>query len=188
MKLVDPRENPAVAYVYGDAMGLPFADEAFEALVCSQTYEHVPSSPHLFAEILRVMKPGGVVFFSGPNKVFPIEPHYYLPFLHWLPEKWADGYLRLTKRGTHYYERSRTYWDLRRTFLKDYEVHDSMRYVLQYYALTNPKKGMRRLYSLAAKLPPFLLKLLSPFMVNINWVLVKREAGKNGAKNIQFAR
>ncbi len=45
MKLVDPRENPTVSYVYGDAMGLPFADEAFEALVCSQTYEHVPSSP-----------------------------------------------------------------------------------------------------------------------------------------------
>jgi hypothetical protein len=60
--------------------------------------------------------------------------------------------------------------------------------VLQYFALTNPKAGMRRLYALAAKLPPFLLKLLSPFMVNINWVLVKREAGKNGARNIQFAR
>ncbi|HOE34308.1 MAG TPA: methyltransferase domain-containing protein [Anaerolineaceae bacterium] len=187
MKLINPRENPAVSYVYGDAMGLPFADESFEALVCSQTYEHVPSSPHLFAEMLRVMKPGGVVFFSGPNKTFPIEPHYYLPFLHWLPEKWADRYLRLTKRGTHYYERSRTYWDLRRTFLKDYEVHDAMRYVLQYYALVHPKSGMRRLYGLAAKLPPFLLKLLSPFMVNINWVLVKRGAGKNGSKNIQFA-
>ncbi len=102
MRLIDPRENPAVAYVYGDAMGLPFADEAFEALVCPQTYEHVPSSPHLFAEVLRVMKAGGVVFFSGPNKTFLIEPHYYLPCLHWLPEKWADRHLRLTKRGTHY--------------------------------------------------------------------------------------
>ena len=186
LHLIQESDGQNVSYAFGDAMALPFDDESFEAVVCSQTYEHVPSSAQLFREINRVLKIGGVLIFSGPNKTFPIEPHYYLPFLHWLNEKAADAYLKLTRKGNHYYERSRTYWNLERVF-KDYEIIDVLKYVLEYYSQTSPKAIFRWANGFASKLPIFVLRLLSPFMVNINWILIKKEKCPNGRKKIKFA-
>lgn len=186
LHLLQESEVPNTSYAFGDAMALPFEKDSFEAVVCSQTYEHVPSSAQLFREIDRVLKEDGVLIFSGPNKAFPIEPHYYLPFLHWLNEKMADTYLKLTRKGTHYYERSRTYWDLARVF-KDYEIIDVIKYVLEYYSQTSPKGLTRWANKYASKLPIFVLRLLSPFMVNINWILIKKDKQTHGRKNIIFA-
>ncbi len=63
----------------------PLEDESCDLVICAQVYEHVPDDRRLAEEVYRVLKPGGVVFFSGPNWLFPIEGHYHLPFLHWLP-------------------------------------------------------------------------------------------------------
>ena len=48
----------------------------------------------------------GVVYILVPNKWWPIEAHYRLPFLAWLPLSWADRYLRVTRRGTAYEDAS----------------------------------------------------------------------------------
>jgi len=186
MQAIKKTENSNTSYVFGDAMSLPYPEESFDAIVCSQTYEHVPSSDILFSEIDRVIKPGGVLIFSGPNKTFPIEPHYYLPFLHWFNEKTADAYLRFTGKGDHYYERSRTYWNLKNTF-RGYEIFDVVKYVLEYYSQTSPKRLARVIYKIASKLPIFLLRVTSPFLVNINWILIKRTAKANEKPRIKFA-
>ena len=186
LHLLQESEVPNTSYAFGDAMALPFEKDSFEAVVCSQTYEHVPSSAQLFREIDRVLKEDGVLIFSGPNKTFPIEPHYYLPFLHWFNERTADAYLRMTRKGTHYYERSRTYWDLKRVFAC-YEIIDVIKYVLEYYAETSPKGISRWANKVASKLPIFVLRFVSPFMVNINWILIKKDKVANGRKKIKFA-
>ena len=186
MQMIDKSQSDNTAYAYADAMKLPFRDASFEGIICSQTYEHVPSSAQLFLEIERVIKPGGVVIFSGPNKTFPIEPHYYLPFLHWLNEKKADAYLKITGKGDHYYERSRTYWDLKKTFA-NYEIIDVVKYVLEYYSQTSPKSLARIVYKVASKLPLFILRLISPFMVNINWILIKKTNNADDRHKIKFA-
>lgn len=173
-------------FISGDAMALPFNNQSIDTILCLQTYEHVPSSEKLFSEIDRVIKNEGIVLFSGPNKTFPIEPHYFLPFLHWFNEKIADAYLKFTGKGDHYYERSRTYWDLKKAF-KDYEIIDVLKYVLEYYSQTSPKTISRWVSKVASKLPLFVLRLTSPFMVNINWILIKKEKKAHGRKNIIFA-
>jgi hypothetical protein len=51
-----------------------------------------------------------------PNRLWPREVHYGLPFLSWLPLPLANRYLRWSGRGTDYTDASyaRTYWSLRR--------------------------------------------------------------------------
>ncbi len=127
---IAPEDRVAVDYVRGDAMGLPIDDACVDVVVCAQVYEHVPDDVKLFAEIYRVLKPGGVVFFSGPNWLFPIELHYNLPFLHWLPQTWANALLQALGADDQYYEKSRHMWGLRR-LLQRFEVYDATHDLLQ---------------------------------------------------------
>ena len=146
---IDDADRQPVAYMRGDAMGLPFGDHSVDVVICAQVYEHVPDAERLFAEIERVLRPGGFVFFSGPNWLFPLEPHYFLPFLHWLPEVWADRYLQVTGLGDHYYERLRHLWDLRR-LLNKFVIEDISLDLLQthYFANIPPLRW------LCQKMPP----------------------------------
>ncbi len=98
----------------GDAMALDFPDASFDVVLCSQVYEHVPNPQVMMDEIRRVLVPGGICYFAATNKLYPIEQHYFLPFLSMLPQGLADRYLRLTGKGNRYYERHLTYWRLRR--------------------------------------------------------------------------
>ena len=165
-----PRPVPVSAqFVRGDAMRLPVADDAVDAVICAQVYEHVPDDEQLAAEIYRVLKPGGVVFFSGPNKLFPIEPHYFLPFLHWLPSRWADACLRLLGQGNQYYERSRTLWGLRRLFAR-FVIRDVTLELLR----THAEWVMPRWWARGSGgIPLWAWKILLPVLPNFNWILYK---------------
>jgi dolichol-phosphate mannosyltransferase len=46
---------------------LPFADESFEAVICSEVIEHVPDTPEVLQEMGRVLKPGGVLILGTPD-------------------------------------------------------------------------------------------------------------------------
>lgn len=48
------------AFLSGDAYRLPFADAAFDAVICSEVLEHLTDYPRALAEISRVLKPGGL--------------------------------------------------------------------------------------------------------------------------------
>jgi ubiquinone/menaquinone biosynthesis C-methylase UbiE len=47
------------AYVAGDMMRMPFADEAFDCVTCGWVIEHLPDPRPGLREIGRVLKPGG---------------------------------------------------------------------------------------------------------------------------------
>jgi ubiquinone/menaquinone biosynthesis C-methylase UbiE len=81
----------------GDATQLPLASGSVDVVICNHTYEHVPDSQKLFSEIYRVLSAEGLVYFSAMNATWPIEPHYHLPFVHWLPSTFAQRIL--AKRG-----------------------------------------------------------------------------------------
>jgi SAM-dependent methyltransferase len=155
-----------VQLILGDAMYLPFRESSFDVVICTQVYEHVPDDVQLFDEIYRVLKAGGIVFFSGPNWLFPIEPHYHLPFLHWLPQQWADFYLRITRRGTRYYEQSRHIWGLR-NLAKRFVILDITREVL-IYRFSNCKIG-----KFLVCCPEKFWEILKPLVPNFNWILRK---------------
>lgn len=106
--------HPALVFLVADAQQLPFADDDFDAIVCSHVYEHVPSAEQLMQELYRVLRPGGCCYFAAGNRLNIMEPHYRLPFLSIMPRVLAHLYMRLAGKGAHYYEKHLTYWGLRR--------------------------------------------------------------------------
>jgi hypothetical protein len=82
---------PAVTAVRADGRRLPFDDGAFDLGFSNAVIEHVAGGRHgqrqFLAELCRVARR---VFVTTPNRLFPVDPHSLLPFVHWLP----DGDLR----------------------------------------------------------------------------------------------
>ena len=97
----------------GDAMHIAYPEHSFDVVVCTQIYEHVPDASRMFAEIFRVLKPGGFCYFSGNNRFMWMEPHYRLPLLSLLPRALAHQYVRLAGKGSHYHELHFSYWTLK---------------------------------------------------------------------------
>ena len=55
---LDHRPRPEIDLV-GDAHCLPFADASFDAIVCTEVFEHLLEPPRAATEMIRVLKPGG---------------------------------------------------------------------------------------------------------------------------------
>ena len=111
------------SFFIGDGMQAPFPTEMFEVVVCAQCYEHVEDPISLSKEVYRLLKPGGVCIFSGPNRLALVEDHYGLPFLSWLPRSLADVYIRLANRGNSYEVHPLTYWALKKLW-KNFQIQD----------------------------------------------------------------
>ncbi len=54
--------------VVADAMALPFRDASFDAIIASEIIEHLPNPTGFVNELLRVLKPDGVLLVSTPYK------------------------------------------------------------------------------------------------------------------------
>jgi SAM-dependent methyltransferase len=69
---------PAVTVVHGDATAMSLPDNAFSAVVCFTMLHHLPSAEaqdRLFAEALRVLRPGGV--FAGSDSRLSLRMRLY---------------------------------------------------------------------------------------------------------------
>jgi SAM-dependent methyltransferase len=88
----------------------------FDLAVLDNVFEHLPDQPRALGKLVAALRPGGAMYLLMPNKLWPIEVHYRLPFLSYLPLPLANRYLRLTGRGTDYTDASYapTYWGLER--------------------------------------------------------------------------
>jgi SAM-dependent methyltransferase len=84
---------------------LPFEEGSFDLVLSNHVIEHVGERTdqlrHLL-EIRRVLRPDGWCYLAAPNRWTPIEPHFGLPFLAWLPEGWRSSYVRLARKGGVY--------------------------------------------------------------------------------------
>jgi hypothetical protein len=78
---------PRITVVQADGRELPFADREFDLGFSNAVIEHVSggrSEQRRFVEELcRVSER---VFVTTPNRLFPVDPHSLLPFVHWFPE------------------------------------------------------------------------------------------------------
>src|SRR5690606_2247622 len=132
--------------------------------------EHVPDPKRLIQEIHRVLKPGGYCYFAGPNLLFPIEPHIFWPFVHWLPRRLAQSLIRATGSEAVLDANSTHYWRLWR-WLNIFEFHNAVP-----YGLKHPIEYHRNhwLYRILSTLPAHLLHLLTPVSPGFVFVLRKR--------------
>jgi hypothetical protein len=77
---------PQIPRVVADGRDLPFADGEFDVAFSNAVVEHVggrEDQERFVHELCRVSKR---VFVTTPNRLFPVDPHTLLPFLHWLPD------------------------------------------------------------------------------------------------------
>lgn len=86
-------------FVVASGQYLPFRDQTFTFLVANHVIEHMDNQGWFLGEIRRVLKEGGLCYLATPSKYGILEPHYKVPFLSWLPPRWADLAVRLTQRG-----------------------------------------------------------------------------------------
>jgi SAM-dependent methyltransferase len=77
-------------YELADVQELPFADESFDVVLANHMLYHVPNRPHAFAEVRRVLAPGGRFHASTNGRGFMKElidlvgPRW--PFAHHIEE------------------------------------------------------------------------------------------------------
>lgn len=69
-------QAPNVKFVCGDATQLPFADALFDAVTMFDVLEHIPDDQTAITEALRVLKPGGYLLISTPDKSTWRFPYY----------------------------------------------------------------------------------------------------------------
>lgn len=65
---------------------VPLSDCSFDAIFSDQVLEHVADLETVAREITRLLKPGGVSIHIWPAHRRIIEPHLFMPFVHWLPK------------------------------------------------------------------------------------------------------
>jgi SAM-dependent methyltransferase len=69
-------QNPDT--VYYDGRVIPFPDESFDALLCTEVLEHVVEPVELIQEMHRVLKPGGLALVTIPwSARFHYKPYDY---------------------------------------------------------------------------------------------------------------
>ena len=167
-------QNPEatnVSWSMMDSQRLGFPDCSFDVVTCTHIYEHVPDAQALMGEIHRVLKLGGVCFFSAGNRFSWMEPHYRLPLLSVVPKGIAHLYLRVLGRGDHYYETHRSLGGLKKLVrqfeLEDYTfkvIADPVRYRAEDMLLPGSAKQ-----TLAKSLAKWLYALVPTYL----WVLRK---------------
>lgn len=161
-----------------DGDELPLPEGAADVVICNQVYEHVAHPAALIRNIHRVLKPGGVCYFAGPNLLWPIEPHVYWPFVHWLPRRAAQRLMRAlgSKRADALDAYSKSYWRLLSWFGEaGFESVDAVADRL------SVELDMRRHVNLAniiRHIPPAGRKLLAPFWPGFIFVLRKQRLGE----------
>jgi len=71
-----------VTYIWQDAQTLPFDADTFDAVTCLEALEFMPDPQAVLAELVRVLRPGGVLLITNrvgpeakflPGKAFPPE-------------------------------------------------------------------------------------------------------------------
>lgn len=62
-----------VEFKQADARELPFKDETFDFVICTEVLEHVPNFKKAICEIKRVLKPNGEFLITVPNSLNPAE-------------------------------------------------------------------------------------------------------------------
>jgi SAM-dependent methyltransferase len=84
----------------GSAFALPFADASFDCVISSELIEHLPADPRLFAEMRRVLRPGGRLIVGTPDYGGWIWPALEFLYARLAPGGYADEHI------THYTQES----------------------------------------------------------------------------------
>lgn len=73
--------SPRLSFRSGSAMAIPLPDASMDVVVSFETIEHITGHEEMLAEVKRVLRPGGVLIMSTPDKAtYSDVPGYVSPF------------------------------------------------------------------------------------------------------------
>lgn len=122
--IVDPKpfseRYPKVRAVQYDGSIFPFKDKEFDICWSNAVMEHVGNRDRQLLFLKEMNRTAKSVYFTTPNKYFPIEVHTKTPLLHYLPRNVFYKYLTLAgkKQFTGDYMNLLSYSDIK-GLLKD---------------------------------------------------------------------
>lgn len=76
---------PWSAFVVADGRFLPFKDDSVDIIFSNSVLEHVGDEAEQKRMVQEILRVGKSFFIQVPNKHFPIEPHFFAPFMQYLP-------------------------------------------------------------------------------------------------------
>tara|TARA_B110001454_G_scaffold23990_1_gene23514 strand:+ start:467 stop:1183 length:717 start_codon:yes stop_codon:yes gene_type:complete len=76
--------NSVCVFGVSDINNMPFKDGSYDSVICSEVLEHVPAPEESIKELIRVLKPGGVLALSVPR---------FLP--EWICWQLSEGYQQM---------------------------------------------------------------------------------------------
>jgi SAM-dependent methyltransferase len=161
--------HPNLEFIQGDYTGDYPEPDSVDVVVCNQVYEHVPDPEALIGFIHRILKPGGYAYFAGPNLLFPIEPHVFWPFVHWLPRRFAVRLMHFFGSKAVLDAYSTHYWQLLHWF-KDFQVINAVPFILKNSTLYKRKQIWIRVL---AVFPKPLLQVMTPLSPGFIFLLRK---------------
>jgi len=65
-------DSQKVTLEQGDIINLRFPDNYFDKIVCTEVLEHIEEDEKAIKELYRVLKPGGTIAITVPNKNYPL--------------------------------------------------------------------------------------------------------------------
>jgi SAM-dependent methyltransferase len=84
-----------VDFRIGSAVEVPWRDESMDVCLALGFLEHVAAWEACLDELVRVLRPGGVLFLSTTNKLCPAQQEFNLPLYSWYPGPLKRRYERL---------------------------------------------------------------------------------------------
>jgi SAM-dependent methyltransferase len=83
-----PPARPNIKTVAGDARNLGcYRDNEFDLVVSNSVIEHIGGYPDQIKMAREIVRVGRRFIVQTPNRSFPLEPHFLVPFFYRLPRK-----------------------------------------------------------------------------------------------------
>jgi ubiquinone/menaquinone biosynthesis C-methylase UbiE len=159
-------------FVESSVEDLKYKNEKFDVITCSHIYEHVPDANKLIEKIYDLLKPGGVCYFAAGNRYKVIEGHYKLPFLSFFPKPISNIYLKLTGKGSVYYENHLSLPKLQ-NLVSEFETIDYTQKIINYPSRFSANELIHD-SSFRHKIIKFLSKYFYFFIPTYIWILLKK--------------
>lgn len=96
----EPTTQPHFTSVAGDARTLAqFSDQQFDVVFSNSVIEHVGTLREQIQMAEAVQRVGKRYFVQTPNRHFPLEPHFLIPFFQYAPQWFRARCLQTRKLG-----------------------------------------------------------------------------------------
>ncbi len=141
---------PNVTFCQATVPPLPFSDASFDCVISFQVIEHIREDRRLVQEIRRVLKPGGRLILSTPNRPMSLTRNPW-HVREYTAEEFSDllseGFSRIEKLGVEGNERIMAYYEKNREGVRRITRFDplNLQYRLPRWMLQIPYDLLNRL-------------------------------------------